>query len=415
MTLHCAVWARISREFKSGVDVVVKKKDVKNNPAQHNGAHGAAASAKKPAKKSGVLGGEKSAVSAGRAMGESHQPTAAAGKPTKKSGIFGSRKSKSAKKPTVGAAAKNPQAAEKSPPKPTPADKAVQREIAGEQRRAYNRAVKKRTAGKKRRGRRGGNYVLYYAFAAVAAIIVFIILANVVLFNCNSIVVEGIRKYTAEEIIGASGIKSGDSLLRIDESAAERRIANAFSFVDAVEVTKQYPTKIVITVTEAERWYAVQYGGDTYTVSRLGKIIERENADKLPLVIGYEAAEPVVGGALASTVEGKNNLPAQVLSAAEKAGVSGITSIDITDRFEIKAVVDGRITLQLGIATELENKMYIAKALIDDEIAATEQVTVYLTNTETVYVRDNNMIDNPVQTAPVLPEETTEPEETAEA
>lgn len=395
---------------------VVKKKDVKNNPApQHNGAHKAAASAKKPAKKSGTLGGGKPAVSAGRPMGESSQPAAPAKKSVKKSGIFGSRKSKSAKKPTVGAAAKNPKAAEKSVQKPTPADKAVQREIAGEQRRAYNRAVKKRTASNKRRGRRGGNYVLYYAFAAVVAIIVFIILANVVLFNCNSIVVEGIQKYTAEEIITASGIKSGDSLLRIDESAAERRIANAFPFVDAVEVAKHYPTKIVITVTEAERWYAVQHGSDTYTVSRLGKIIEQKNADKLPLVIGYEAAEPVVGGTLTSTVDGKNDLPAQVLSAAEKAGVSGITSIDITDRFEIKAVVDGRITLQLGIATELENKMYIAKALIDDEITATEQVTVYLTNTETVYVRDNNMIDNPVQTSPVLPEETTEPEETAEA
>lgn len=396
---------------------VVKKKDVKNNPApQRNGAHKAAASAKKPVKKSGVFGGGKPAVSAGRAMGENPQPAAPAKKPAKKSGIFGSKKPKSAKKPTAGGMAKIPPAAEKSPQKPTPADKAVQREIAGEQRRAYNRAVKKRPAGKKRRGRRGGNYVLYYAFAAVVAIVVFIILANTVLFNCSSIVVEGIQKYTAEEIIAASEIKNGDSLLRIDESAAERRIISAFPFVDAVEVVKHYPTKIVITVTEAERWYAVQHGSDTYTVSRLGKIIEQKSADKLPLVIGYEAEEPVVGGTLKSTVEGKNDLPAQVLAAAEKAGVSGITTIDITDRFEIKAVVDGRITLQLGIATKLENKMYIAKELIDNEITATEQVTVYLTNTETVYVRDNNMIDNPVQTAPVLPEpETSEPEETAEA
>lgn len=394
----------------------MKKKDVKNNPApQHNGAHKAAASAKKPVRKSGIFGGKRPAANAGRPMGESAKSTASTQKPAKKSGIFGSKKPKSANKPATETMAQNLHAAEKSPQKLTPTNKAVQREIAGEQRRAYNRAVKKRPAGKKRRGRRGGNYVLYYAFAAVVAIVVFIILANTVLFNCSSIAVDGIQKYTAEEIIAASGIKDGDSLLRIDENAAERRIINEFSFVDAVEVAKHYPTKIVITVTEAERWYAVQHGSDTYTVSRLGKIIEQKSADNLPLVIGYEAEEPVVGGTLKSTVEGKNDLPAQVLSAAEKAGVSGITSIDITDRFEIKAVVDGRITLQLGIATELENKMYIAKALIDNEITATEQVTVYLTNTETVYVRDNNMIDNPVQTAPVLPEETEKPEETAEA
>lgn len=300
------------------------------------------------------------------------------------------------------------------PAQPGVRDKAIQKEIIGEQRKAYNKVVKNRTAKSKKRSSRGGNYVLYYAFAAVIAIVVFIILANTLLFNCSAIEVQGIQKYTAEEIITASGIKTGDSLLRIDESAAERRIVEGFSFVDACEVTKSYPTKIVITVTEAERWYAVQHDGDTYTISRLGKIIEEAPAGSLPVVIGFEAVEPQVGGTLSSEVEGKNDLPAELLSAAETAGLTGITSIDITDRFEIKILVQDRITLELGIATELENKMYIAKELIDHEITATESVTVNLTNTEKVYVRDNNMIDNPVQVAPVLPEKGTA-EATSEA
>lgn len=297
---------------------------------------------------------------------------------------------------------------------PVVQDKAIQKEIIGEQRKAYNKAVKNRTAKNKKRGSRGGNYVLYYVFAAIVAIVVFIILANTVLFNCSAIEVQGIQKYTAEEIIEASKIKTGDSLLGIDESAAERRIVEAFSFIDACDVTKSYPTKIVITVTEAERWYAVEHDGDTYTISRLGKIIEEAPAGSLPVVIGFEAAEPQVGGTLSSEIEGKNDLPAELLTAAETAGLTDITSIDITDRFEITILVQDRITLQLGIATELENKMYIAKELIDNEITATESVTVNLTNTEKVYVRDNNMIDNPIQVAPVLPESDTA-EATSEA
>ena len=109
-----------------------------------------------------------------------------------------------------------------------------------------------------------------------------------------------------------------------------------------------------------------------------------------------------------------NEYIAALAAYAEKAGLTEITSIDITDRFEIKMLVQDRITLELGIATELENKMYIAKELIDTEITATESVTVNLTNTEKVYVRDNNMIDNPVQVAPVLPEADTA-EATSEA
>lgn len=288
---------------------------------------------------------------------------------------------------------------------PVVQDKALQKEIIGEQRRAYNKAVKNRSAkSNKKRGSRGGNYVLYYVFAAIVAIVVFIILANTVLFNCSAIEVKGIQKYTAEEIIEASKLKTGDSLLSIDASAAERRIVEAFSFVDKCKVEKSYPTKIIITVTEAERWFAVEHDGATYTISRLGKIIEKAPAGSLPIIVGFEASEPQVGGTLSSEIEGKNDLPTELLSAAEAAGLTDITSIDITDRFEITVLVQNRITLQLGIATELENKMYIAKELIDNEITATESVTVNLTNTEKVYVRDNNVIDNPVQVAPVLPE-----------
>lgn len=324
-------------------------------------------------------------------ISEQRQPKKQAAK--KKSPLFGK---KTAKK-----------TAAKAVQQPVVQDKAIQKEIIGEQRKAYNKVVKNRTAANKKRGSRGGNYVLYYAFAAIVVIVVFIILANTVLFNCSAIEVQGIQKYTAEEITEASRIKVGDSLLSIDASAAERRITDAFSFVDACEVKKSYPTKVIIVVKEAERWYAVEHGGKTYTISRLGKIIEEAPAGSLPVVIGFEAAEPQVGGSLSSEVDGKNELPSELLSAAEAAGLTDITSIDITDRFEITVLVQNRITLELGIATELENKMYIAKELIDNEITATESVTVNLTNTEKVYVRDNNMIDNPVQVAPVLPESDT--------
>lgn len=348
----------------------MKKKEVKNKPVQKEN------SAQQP-------------------ISEQRQPKKQAAK--KKTSLFGR---KTAKKPAA-----KPQ--HKPVQQPAVQDKAIQKEIAGEQRRAYNKVVKNRTTKSKKRGSRGGNYVLYYAFAAIVVIVVFIILANTVLFNCSAIEVQGIQKYTAEEITEASKINIGDSLLSIDASAAERRIVEAFSFVDACEVKKSYPTKIIINVKEAERWYAVEHGGATYTISRLGKIIEQAPAGSLPVVIGFEASEPEVGGSLSSVVDGKNDLPAELLSAAETAGLTNITSIDITDRFEITMLVQDRITLQLGIATELENKMYIAKELIDNEITATESVTVNLTNTEKVYVRDNNMIDNPVQVAPVLPESDT--------
>lgn len=296
--------------------------------------------------------------------------------------------------------------------------------VTREQKRAYSKTVKNRDRKSKRRGSRGGNYILYYILAAVIAIAVFIVLARTVLFNCSSIEVEGNARYTAEEIIRTSGLAIGESLLSIDEAAAEQRIVSSLAYIDMAEVTKSFPTKIKIKVTEAEKWYCVQHGGRPYIISRMGKIIEESAGTGLPVILGYEPLEPMVGRALESETEGKTDIPAAVLNAAEAAGVRDITSIDITDRFEIKVLVEDRITLELGNSTELENKMHIAEELIDSEISATESVTVNLTNTEKVYVRDNNIIENPV-VVPILPEsetaegtgeaETSETAETAEA
>ncbi len=281
--------------------------------------------------------------------------------------------------------------------------------------KAVNRAVNKnRSRQKKKRGSRGGNYALYYIFAGTVAVIVFAILAKTVLFDCSSIVVEGNARYTAEEIIQKSGIKTGTSLLDINTEAATNGIVGSLAYIDSAQVRKSYPTKIEITVQEAERWFIVQDGSHSYIVSRMGKIIDEAADSSLPVVFGYEAKDAAVGAMLLSDEDGKTKLPELIMSAAEAAKLEGITSIDISDRFEIVVLVEDRVTLNLGLSAQLENKLHIARELIRSEIAATEYVTVNLTNPEKVYVRDNNIIDNPVEVPVLLPEETAESGESGE-
>ncbi len=286
------------------------------------------------------------------------------------------------------------------------------------QRRTVNKAVNNavsssRSKSRKKSGSRGRNYSLYYIFGAVVAITVFAVLAKTVLFDCGAIIVNNNVKYTAEQVIEKSGIKLGTSLLDIDTEKAREAIIASLAYIDDAEVKKSYPTKIEINVKEAERWYIMKYGNRPFIVSRLGKIIDEGTDSTLPVVIGYQPVQPTVGTMLVSEEEGKNELPALVLSAAEEAELIGITSIDITDRFEITVIVEDRITLQLGISTQLENKLHIARELIENEISATEKVTVNLSNPEKVYVRDNNIIENQDEIPQLPPKETSESAETA--
>ena len=257
--------------------------------------------------------------------------------------------------------------------------------------KAMSEAMNKRKAGnsKKKRGYRGGNYVLYYILGAIVVAVVLIVLSNTVLFRCTDISVSGNVRYKAEEIISKSGLEKGNNLLHINEKLAEDSVLNSLVYLDSVDVQKAFPTKINIVVTEAEQWFCVKQGGVTAAVSRRGRIIEQGTFAGLTLVTGYEPESIEPGSWLKSTDEGKSELPYEIFEAAEKVGLTDITEINLSDKFAVQVVVDGRITLNLGTATEIESKLRVAHKLVESEIGKQENVTVTLTNPEKVAVKTN--------------------------
>ncbi len=261
---------------------------------------------------------------------------------------------------------------------------------------------------------RGGNYILYYLLAAVVVIIVLIILSNTVLFKCSRIDVAGNVRYKPEEILSVCGIAEGDNLLRVNTANAEKKIADALVYIDSASVKKHFPTRVEITVTEAEKWYCVEQNGITAAISRGGKIVEHCAPEDFPVVHGLEAESLQTGAWLKSKTDGKTGIPSLLLNAAEKAGLRDITTIDITDKFSIKMVIDGRITLELGSSSEAESKLIIAKSIIDSDIGENDNVTMLLSNPDKVALR-NNQSEMPVHSTAsstsAPPESSKNPEE----
>lgn len=256
-------------------------------------------------------------------------------------------------------------------------------------RKAVSRAMLSKNAPQRKRRYRGGNYILYYILAAIVLVIVMIVLSNTVLFNCNEIEVLGNVRYTAEEIIGYSGLKPGDNLLHTNTRAAEDEIMNSLAYIDGVRVKRSFPTKFIITVSEAEKWYGIRQNGVIAVISRRGKIIEQGNSEGLVIVKGYDAESIETGGWLKSKTEGKSDIPEAIFTAAEKAGLDKINEVDMTDKFSITVTVDNRVILELGPATKVESKLRVAAAFIKNELGAEDSVTVMLTNPEKFAVRYN--------------------------
>lgn len=250
----------------------------------------------------------------------------------------------------------------------------------------------------KRKKFRGGNYVLYYVLGLFVIAVVFVILANTVLFKCATIEVSGAEKYTAEEIVERSGLQIGENLLHINVSSAGDNIVNSLAYIDDAQVKKSFPTKISISVTEAEKQYCIVESGVTAAISRKGKILEHCDVGDLPIVKGFEAESTDVGKWLSSKSEGKTEIPAEIFDKADKAGLKGITEVDVTDKFSVKVKVEDRVILNLGPAEDVERKFRVAVEIIENQLAKDEYVTILLTNPEKVPVQNNTA---PQQSKPV--------------
>lgn len=284
---------------------------------------------------------------------------------------------------------KPPKMRQNAPEPRAPKQPAQQKPVSSQTQKAVAKAMRSKAAPRKKRRYRGGNYILYYILAGIIVTVVMIVLSNTVLFKCGEIEVVGNKRYSAQEIAARSGLNIGDNLLHADTSAAAERIVSSLAYVDKAEVKKAFPTKFTVTVTEAEKWFAISQNGVTATISRMGKIIEQGNTDGLTVVKGFEAESIETGKWLKSKTDGKDEIPQLVFDAAEKAGLEKLDEIDMTDKFAVKLSVDGgRVILELGPAAEMESKLRVAAAFIKNELGAEESVTVLLSNPEKFAVRN---------------------------
>ena len=72
-----------------------------------------------------------------------------------------------------------------------------------------------------------------------------------VFFRVAKIEVVGNSIYTAEEVVEASGIGTGDNLFFINRFSAASRIFSKLPYVDKAKVTRALPNRVTITIQES--------------------------------------------------------------------------------------------------------------------------------------------------------------------
>ena len=146
---------------------------------------------------------------------------------------------------------------------------------------------------RRRRGRFSGLYKALSILLVAAAVAV----ACVVFFRVNDLEVSGNARYTAEEIIEASGIEPGDNLIALSRSRVSVSICTRLPYVQNVNIRKVLPDRVELRVSERVAAAAVGSVEGRWLISAQGKLLEKDTgAVRVVTVNGLTAVAPYPGG-----------------------------------------------------------------------------------------------------------------------
>ena len=111
------------------------------------------------------------------------------------------------------------------------------------------------------------------------------------LLAVRTVQVDGVTTLPAEQVRETAGLAEGTPLLRVDVVAAQQRVAQ-LPQVDSVEVTRGWPSTVVITVVERTPVAVVGTPGRRSLVDARGVLFDTITGDAPDGVVPLDVADP---------------------------------------------------------------------------------------------------------------------------
>ncbi|MBP1736605.1 MAG: Cell division protein FtsQ [Oscillospiraceae bacterium] len=195
---------------------------------------------------------------------------------------------------------------------------------------------------KKKRRRNRGRFRLLYKAVLILLVPLFIIVGSAIFFRISNIEVNGLQRYSADELIQAAGLSLNDNLLFLNKQTAEQKVYNTLPYVDTMELVRKFPDKLQINVTECSPAAAIQ--GDTgwWLLDHNCKLLEQvdeSGAQAYFSIQGLTALAPAAGKSLV-VAEGERSkltvLKSLLAALEEQDMLSDVTGIDLSSDYLVE-------------------------------------------------------------------------------
>ncbi len=266
-----------------------------------------------------------------------------------------------------------------------------------------------RSRKKKRLKRRRAIRKAIFSFVLLIVVgIIGLVLALTVFFKVDTIKAKGTKTYPQKIIIENCGVETGDSLLLSSEEQIAENLMNSLPFVGAVTIERELPSTLIINITDTYAAAAISNKGNFILINENGKVLDSDAAilnEGIPVVTGVETESFKESETISFKTKENGDILIELLKAVTKAGISGLTEINVTDTSNIFIIYNDRIKILVGSSLNLETKILRAAAAIEreNEINQYEIGVLDLRTEPKVYFKAGDY-----ETTTAVPEETTD-------
>lgn len=204
-----------------------------------------------------------------------------------------------------------------------------------------------------------------------------------------AVLVAGNERYTAAQVVEASGIEEGESLLGLNKAKIRARILEQLPYVSSVRIGIKLPDTVNIEITESSVLYTIEaLDSNWWVMSAEGKILEQTNwldAKDETVIEGVRIQVPKVGqqavamepepevdeegNTIPVTVSGAQRMQIllEILELLEHNGILGeAASVNMTELGNIYIWYGEQYRIDLGDYNDLDKKIGYACAAMKE-------------------------------------------------
>lgn len=223
---------------------------------------------------------------------------------------------------------------------------------------------------RKKRRRRGGLGRLLRPLSVILAAVA-VVAALTLFFKVEHIEVTGAGRYSASDIIEASGVETGDNLVLLDRYRVAQKIYTALPYITDVRPKPKFPNTLEIEVVETRAAAAIQGAGGFWLLSSNGKILEGVDetaaADYLQ-IIGLQAEEPAVSSPLVLPEDSRlttERLSELLTALTDHEALTRADVIDCSDARKLVLQYDGRFQVEMFYNADFDFKVICMLTAVD--------------------------------------------------